>query len=252
MTEDRLLALHARARALRGERMRLYRLVRLVLRPLLFLLFRPQVEGAEHVPAAGGALLAANHRSFFDSFFQALVIRRPMHWMAKVELFDRRIAAWFLVRLGAFPVRRGKADTLALDTARHLLAEGELVSIFPEGTRVREGIGHPHKGAARLALEAGAPMVPMGIVGTERGSLRRALWRRGERVRMTIEPPVAVTPVGEVELPAAAAELTDDRVWPRVTRAVTQLETKRAIAVSAGTLGALGALGVVLARRRRR
>lgn len=186
----RLEALHKRARALRGERMWLYRSARFLLRPWIHLLFRPQIEGRERIRQGGGLLLVSNHRSFLDSFFQAYLCKRPMHWMAKKELFQPAWKGWLMSRMGAFPVRRGESDALALETALHLLQAGEMVALFPEGTRVREGLGTPHRGAGRLALQARVPLLPMGISGTERGALRAAIWHPGHRVRVRIGLPI--------------------------------------------------------------
>jgi 1-acyl-sn-glycerol-3-phosphate acyltransferase len=227
-----------------------YRLVCAILRPLLFVLFRPSIEGEENVPPRGGCLLVANHRSFFDSFFQALAISRRMHWMAKAELFENPVAAFLLVRLGGFPVRRGQSDEDALETTRQLLRAGELVGIFPEGTRVREGLGEPKGGAARMAVECGVPIVPMGLVGTERGRLRRAMWHPAERVRMQFGLPVYPTAGPQENARDAARDLTDRRVWPQVKSAVNQLEAHRNAAVAAGLISL--AAGAVIHRRRRR
>src|SRR6185503_17566378 len=115
-------------------------------------------DGADHIPREGAAVIAPNHKSFYDSFFLALATPRPMRFMAKNEL----IAPWYgayLVRLGAFPVRRGESDEEALETAREILRQGGLLALFPEGTRVRDPgeLGEPRRGAGRLALETRSP-----------------------------------------------------------------------------------------------
>jgi 1-acyl-sn-glycerol-3-phosphate acyltransferase len=99
--------------------------------------FRIHATGAEHVPEHGLAIVAANHKSFLDAFFVGLSIRRRVHFMAKSELF-REAFGWLLVRLGAFPVRRGEGDAFALETARAILDAGGVLVVFPEGTRVDE------------------------------------------------------------------------------------------------------------------
>src|SRR3954452_12669100 len=119
-----------------------------------------RIDGAEHIPREGPAVIAPNHKSFYDSFFLALATPRPMWFMAKNELIEPWYGA-YLARLGAFPVRRGESDEDALETAREVLRSGGLLALFPEGTRIRDPdkLGEPKRGAARLALEAGAPVV---------------------------------------------------------------------------------------------
>ena len=236
-SDHRIERLQVKAASLSSERMGFYRIVKTLLSLPFRLAFRPLVEGEEHIPSEGGVLLVANHRSFFDSFFQALALRRPLHWMAKSELFKYPGLAWLLVRLGAFPVRRGASDAQAIKTALTLLNAGEAVAVFPEGTRVKSGLGKPHSGAERLAGEAQVPIVAMAIVGTERGVLRRSLWHQGERVRISIGPPIdAGQPAGQA--------------WPEVEARVGLLEGRRKEALALGALS-IGALAAVLKLRRR-
>ena len=157
----------ARARARRGVLVPVYATVRFLLVPVLRVWFRLRVSGREHVPADGPAIIAPNHKSFMDAFFVGVATRRRVRYMAKTEIF-RGPLAWLLVRLGAFPVRRGEADAEAMRTARAILEQGGVVVIFPEGTRVEDpdALGAPHHGAGRLALDTGAPIVPAAISGT--------------------------------------------------------------------------------------
>jgi len=141
--------------------------------PLLYGLFRLRARGREHLPA-GGFVLAANHNSNFDPWPLGLPLfpRRYLRFMAKSELFWTPFKQ-FATAAGAFPVRRGQADTEALATATELCREGHIVVMFPEGTRRKKGLrkrfeARAHSGAARIALDAGVPLVPAGIVGTDR------------------------------------------------------------------------------------
>jgi 1-acyl-sn-glycerol-3-phosphate acyltransferase len=141
--------------------------------PLLYGLFRLRARGREHLPG-GGYVLAANHNSNFDPWPLGLPLfpRRYLRFMAKSELFWTPFKQ-FATAAGAFPVRRGEADTEALATATQLCREGHIVVMFPEGTRRKKGLrkrreARAHTGAARIALDAGVPLVPAGIVGTDR------------------------------------------------------------------------------------
>jgi 1-acyl-sn-glycerol-3-phosphate acyltransferase len=236
---------HARARE-RGVSRPLYALARMILAPPLRLWFRVRVTGGEHVPRDGAAILAPNHKSFLDPFFLGLVLRRPVRYMAKVELFRGPLAR-LLVRLGAFPVCRGRADGEAVETARRILAQSGLVVVFPEGTRVDEAnvLGSPHHGAGRLALETGAPIVPVAISGTAR------LWLgpvpKPRVVRIAFLP--AVEAPATASGPDALEELIDRDVWPAVQREYGRLAATPGPVVAA--LAALGIGGAVVSRRLR-
>jgi glycerol-3-phosphate dehydrogenase (NAD(P)+) len=133
--------------------------------------------------------------------------------VAKRELFDNRLIGWFLNCLGAFPVRRGESDEEAVATAMAVLARGDAVVIFPEGTRIRkDGLGTPKRGVARMALESGAPVVPVAVHGTERA---RRGWRiRPVKVRVRAGRPLTFPRV-EAPSPTLAASVID-RIWPCV------------------------------------
>ena len=127
---------HAYARE-RGFSRPLYAVIRALASAVLRTWFRVRVSGAEHIPADGGVIVAPNHKNFLDPFFIGIVARRHVRFMAKVELFKGPLA-WLFLRLGAFPIRRGKSDTEALATAATILRAGGLVVVFPEGTRVEQ------------------------------------------------------------------------------------------------------------------
>src|SRR5919201_1143744 len=174
--EDRALAGYHEHIRRRGVDPIVYWATRAVLQPALQLWFRLRRTGQANVPA-GGVILAANHRSFLDPFVIGACVRRPIYFVAKRELFRNRLQAWFLNSLGAFPVRRGESDEQSVATALALLERGEAVVIFPEGTRIRSGsLAKPKRGVGRLALQSGAPVVPVAVTGTERA-------RRGWRIR---------------------------------------------------------------------
>src|SRR3954463_13929174 len=204
-------ALHARARD-QGVNPLVYWLVRAVLQPFFHLYFRLSRIGREHVPD-GPVIIAANHRSFLDPFVIATIARRPLYYVAKEELFRNRFTAWLLNNLGAFPVRRGQGDADMIETAKAILARGDAVLIFAEGTRIRPGaLGRPRRGVGRLALETGAPVVPVAVIGTE--AVRKG-WRiRPHKVRVRIGGPLTFPQVQAPSRTLAAA--VTDRIWPCV------------------------------------
>jgi glycerol-3-phosphate dehydrogenase (NAD(P)+) len=198
----------------RGVNPVLYWTLRAILVPFFLLYFRLARIGREHLPRRGPLLLAANHRSFLDPFVIGTLVRRPVYYMAKRELFEKRWQAWLLNGLGAFPVDRGAGDKDAIDTARAILERGDCVVIFPEGTRVRPGpLGAPRRGVGRLALETGAPVVPVATIGTE--DVRRG-WRiRPRKVRIRVGRPLRFPTVAEPS-PNLAAGVTA-RIWACVS-----------------------------------
>jgi 1-acyl-sn-glycerol-3-phosphate acyltransferase len=153
---------------------RTYDTVALLTWPILWGLFRLRARGRENLPQEGGFVLACNHVSNFDPWPLGMPLwpRRFLRFMAKSELY------WFPVSLilngaGAFPIRRGQADTEAIENAVRLAREGNIVAMFPEGTRRRKGLmktreARPRTGAARIALEAGVPLIPAAIAGTDK------------------------------------------------------------------------------------
>jgi glycerol-3-phosphate dehydrogenase (NAD(P)+) len=200
---------HERALA-RGVNPLVYWPLRAVLVPFFLVYFRMRRIGREHLPRRGPLLLTSNHRSFLDPFVIGTLVRRPVYYMAKRELFERRWLAWLLSGLGAFPVDRGAGDAAAMDTARAILARGDCVVVFPEGTRVRPGpLGKPRRGVGRLALETGVPVVPVAVIGTE--DVRRG-WRiRPRKVRIRVGAPLCFPTTGRSS-PALAAAVTE-RIW---------------------------------------
>jgi glycerol-3-phosphate dehydrogenase (NAD(P)+) len=192
----------------------LYWVLRALLVPFFLVYFRMQRIGREHLPRTGPLLLASNHRSFLDPFVIGTMARRPVYYMAKRELFEKRWQAWILNALGAFPVDRGAGDSGAMDTARAILERGDCVVVFPEGTRTRPGpLGEPRRGVGRLALETGAPVVPIAVIGSD--AVRRG-WRiRPRKVRIRAGRPLLFPRAGNCS-PALAAGVTQ-RVWACVS-----------------------------------
>ncbi|MFN2625479.1 MAG: lysophospholipid acyltransferase family protein [Mycobacteriales bacterium] len=152
----------------------LYWILKVILYPILNLLFRPWIQGLENVPDEGPAILASNHVSFSDSIFLPLRVPRRITFLAKSDYFTGRSAvgrlkAAFFRAVGQLPVDRrgGRASQAALETGKRVLAEGKLLGIYPEGTRSPDGKLYRGKtGVARMALEAGVPVIPCAMIGT--------------------------------------------------------------------------------------
>src|SRR3954451_10571784 len=207
------LSIHHERTRTRGNQAFVFWLTCLILKPFLRIYFRMSLVGREHIPKEGGVILAANHRSFLDPFAIGAWLGRPVFFVAKKELFDRRIAGWFLNCLGAFPIRRGESDEESVETAKQILARGDALVIFPEGTRIREGsLGSAKRGVGRLALETGAPVVPVAVHGTERA--RRGWIFRPVKVKVRLGRPLTFPRV-ESASRQLATEVTA-RIWPCV------------------------------------
>jgi len=165
-----------------------------LLGPLLRTLFRPKVEGADHIPATGGVVLASNHLAVADSFFLPLVVSRRVTFLAKREYFTApgilgRLKKWFFSGVGQVPIDRssGAAAQAALDTGVRLLTEGSMLGIYPEGTRSPDGRLYKGKtGLARMVLQSRVPVVPVAMVGTDQvNPIGSKMWRlRPIRIRI--------------------------------------------------------------------
>ena len=248
MTEERFRRYQLYAQH-RGVNPFLYLLVRLVLEPFFLVYFRLARHGRPHARTSGPLLVAANHRSFLDPFVIGATLpwRRPLQYVAKVELFERRWQGWILSRLGAFPIRRGSSDEEAMETARGILERGGAVCIFPEGTRIRTGsLGEPRRGVGRLALETGAAVLPVAVTGSEH--CRRGLVIRPRKVRVRIGQPMTF-PRGERPSAGLAAGVTD-RIWQSIGLQWEWLgglpPLRTAAVIGAGSWGT--AVAVLLAR----
>ncbi|HYJ21979.1 MAG TPA: 1-acyl-sn-glycerol-3-phosphate acyltransferase [Solirubrobacterales bacterium] len=248
MNAERLHRYHAYTRK-HSVNWPLYLLARVFMTPFFLVYFRYARTGREHARLKGGLIVAANHRSFLDPFAigGCLPWRRPMNYVAKVELFERRWQGWILSRLGAFPIRRGESDEESMETARLIVERGGAVCIFPEGTRTRRGtLRKPKRGVGRLALQTGAPVLPTAVLGTE--YVRRG-WRiRPRKVKVRLGR--AMTFPRAEEPSKALAETVTARIWPNVQLQWEDLgglpPMRRAAVIGAGSWGT--AVAVLLAR----
>jgi len=205
-----------------------YRVVHRVLPPLLKLVWRPTVTGAENIPAEGGVILASNHLSFVDSVVIPSVAPRPVHFLAKSDYFTGTgvrgtLSRWWFEGLGMLPVDRDdpQAALGSLEVALEVLRRGEAFGIYPEGTRSRDGrLYRGRTGVAHLALTAGVPVVPVGLSGTDEIQPVDARYPRLAHCAVEFGEPIAVTgrfdgiPLGRArrlltdEIMTAIADLT--------------------------------------------
>lgn len=159
--------------------------------PVFMAAFRVRVIGRENVPVSGGAILAGNHVSYMDPvLLWEFAPRERPHFMAKKELF-KGLIGWLLKEFYAFPVVRGSADRAAITTATKYLENGELVAIFPEGTRSSDGeAGEAHGGVSFIAMRAGVPVIPVAFVGTDKVLPRGQKLIRPARVTIKFGAPI--------------------------------------------------------------
>jgi 1-acyl-sn-glycerol-3-phosphate acyltransferase len=203
------------------RRSALYLFIAAVSRPLLRVLWRYEVRGLDNLPP-GGFVLAAGHHSNFDPWPLGIALSKTrfVRFMAKAELF------WWPLSLvvegaGGFKVRRGEADRDALSTARRLAREGNVVAMFPEGTRREKGLlkrrqAEVHDGAARIALGAGVPLVPAGLAGTDRLA-------RLARLRVSYGPPIPVDDLAGLPR-REAARVATERLMARIHELEAELD----------------------------
>jgi 1-acyl-sn-glycerol-3-phosphate acyltransferase len=142
----------------------LYRLFRFLFRCLFYSIYRLKVQGRENIPEKGAVILCANHISYMDPPIVGTPLVRKVHYMAKAELFKIPVFGWLITQFGAFPVKRGGVSKDSIRYCLHLLSEGKMMGIFPEGSRKNAG-GMGKKGAASLALKSNATVIPVAIIG---------------------------------------------------------------------------------------
>jgi 1-acyl-sn-glycerol-3-phosphate acyltransferase len=193
---------------------RLYEAHRIPLRALFTLAADVRAEGVERMPRRGGVVLISNHLSMADPLILGMLFNRPLHFMAKEELYRIKPVGWWLDRTGGFPVRRGEIDRGALKRAEELLRAGEVVTVFPEGHRSdTAGAQGARTGAVLLASRARVPILPIGITGTERLRLRplpgHTHWERfcWPRVTVRVGEPLLLEGGGRGAERRAAADL---------------------------------------------
>jgi 1-acyl-sn-glycerol-3-phosphate acyltransferase len=181
--------------AIEPERQVGYRIMRRIFTMVMWLLFRPKVAGKEHVPTSGPVILAPVHRSFADFGFTAFCTRRKLFFMTKDSMWERKWLGRLLLYVGAFPVHRESADREALQRAEEVLRRGECLVLFPEGTR-RQGavIENLMEGAAFLSARTGAPIVPIGIGGSDLAMPKGKILPKPLTIQVVIGPAIPPPP----------------------------------------------------------
>ncbi len=196
-----------------------YRLGRAVISPLARVIYRPRVEGKDLVPRTGPVIFASNHLSFIDSIAIPVAAPRPVHFLAKSSYFEGTglsgaLSRTFFESIGAIPVRRGAGQAAldALDQQRKLLDDGLAVALYPEGTRSTDGrLYKGRTGVAFLALQTGAPVVPVGLIGTDRVMPKGAkVPSLRERVTVKFGAPIDLAPHGPATSGKARRLATDE------------------------------------------
>lgn len=209
---------------------------RAVLRPLLRLRYRPRITGTEGIPGTGPVLLASNHLSGLDTILIPSFSPRKVQFLAKASLFEGRIGGWFFRQIGAVPVHReaGAAAQAALDAGRRVLAEGQVFAVFPEGSRSRDGrLYRGRSGAAFMALETEAVVIPVGLIGTNR-KLADPRTGRVPRMELRFGAPVPLDDLAGLPAGRARREATE-----RIMGAIQRLSGQElADAYSEGGRGA--------------
>lgn len=194
----------------------LYYLLRTILWPVLMLIFRPVVYGKENMRIKGKAIFVSNHRSLLDPIMIALVSPRIVHFMAKMELFKHPITNLILRAFFAFPVNRKTADRASLKNAMKVLEEGKVFGIFAEGKRsVTEDLDEFEKGAAFLAIRAGAPVVPIYI---------SAEGYRKFQPKLMVGKPINVTDIVASTSKSALVDVVTDEIADSINALKTEME----------------------------
>lgn len=201
-----------------------------IMRALFICFFRLfgswEVTGHEHVPKQGAVLVTPNHLSFLDPPLVGCALRRPGWFMAKAELFKIPGLRWLIRGMHAYPVKRGVPDRASLKQTLAYLKNGEIVCVFPEGTRSVTGeLGPVEMGIGMLALKTGAPVVPVGIRGTDRMLPREAKRLYRARIRIRFGPPLRLDPPDKDTDDREAYHAAAERVREAIAAVLAEMDT---------------------------
>ena len=189
---------HERGEDMSATQRAFYAFVRALVAGAARLWFRLEVHGREHIPATGPFIVSPIHRSNVDTPLLAAITRRRLRYMGKESLWTSRFGGWFLTSLGGFPVERGTADRDALRASMAVIERGEPLVMFPEGTR-QSGpeIAKVFDGPSYVACRTGAPILPLGIGGSERAMAKGSRWVRPVKIVIVIGAPITPPEPGE-------------------------------------------------------
>jgi 1-acyl-sn-glycerol-3-phosphate acyltransferase len=202
-----------------------YRAWWVVLTPLIRLYWRVRVRGRENLPRRGGVILASNHQSGLDPVVVGAVVRRPIHWLAKVEYVVTPKVAWFFRSVGVIPVNRDAPERESLERAAAVVRAGKIFGIYPEGTRSPDGrIYRGYTGVARIAEMTAAPVVPVGVLGTREALPKGRILARPLRCEVRFGPPLHFKRATGEEPAEAYRRFTDE-----VMEAIAQLTGKERV-----------------------
>ena len=186
----------------------IYRLGRFFTYLISLILYRINIVGRENIPETGGALICPNHISNIDPVVISFATSRVVHYMAKAELFKNRFLAWFFRKVNAFPVNRGKVGIDTIKTSLKILKDQEILGIFPEGTRVKEGERiPPASGFVVFALKTKSPIIPVRIKGE---------YRFRHRVDIIIGEPIYLTDYYGKKLSEAETQKLGEEIMDRI------------------------------------
>jgi 1-acyl-sn-glycerol-3-phosphate acyltransferase len=212
-----------------------YRIMRALFKVFFRVLGSWEVRGHENVPREGAVLLAPNHLSFLDPPLIGCALRRPGWFMAKAELFRIPGFAWLIRGMHAYPVKRDRVDRAALKRTLEYLKQGEIVCVFPEGTRSATGeLGPIEIGIGMLALKSGAPIVPVGIRGTDQMLPRDARRLHRAKIRVQFGRPLQVSPAPDGRAEREACQEVADRLRDALQRILAEMDMKAAGAPGSG------------------
>ena len=206
----------------------LYRIERAIFVTALWSWFRPNVVGKEHVPETGPVILAPVHRSFADFGFAAFCTERKLFFMTKDEMWENKWLGRLLLSVGAFPVHRESADREALQRAEEVLRKGQVLVLFPEGTR-REGpvIEDLMEGAAFLSARTGAPIVPVGIGGSDLAMPKGSAIPKAHTIQVVIGPAIPAPPrTGGGRVSRSAVHAATERLVPELQAAYDEAKAR--------------------------
>ena len=206
----------------------LYHFIHIITRPLLKSLFKFQIFGSENVPSTGGAMLMINHASYLDPIFIGRAVNRSIHYMARATLFKSGIIDKFLRSLNAFPVHLGSADRGAIRNALKILDEGNLLLIFPEGTRSFDGtLGKAQDGVGFMAYRTKADVIPVYLSGTQKAWARGSKMIKTAKITVTFGKPLDMSIYRDSEASRETNSESGAEVMARIAELKRDRESKK-------------------------